>query len=379
MRWVAGIWAIGCVNIESGKGPDTGPLRSIEEPDSAFVDDCTEARNDTPEQATVVGGLQTNINLCERDEDFYEVSISPGEWLSLTMNIDGSGHNGTDQSDLDLWELNRPGDPVPPELDRYSADLDTYDVIWSSVAHDTLERLAWFNPTNTVQQRLVMVNGFDGATARYALSTTNTPWAPEVPCTQGCNELLLFPQAHDLSDGYVVTQWTQYSHVRRAVAYSIQKATAAVVQQMPNTSPLGLGDMSQYDAETPGLMEEVLRHAAGSHTHGNHIDVAYYQHSGDNLGRAVCENDGAFCTDIPDLLDAETTAIFANELLHDPMVEKIVMDPKIREAVISVADALGLEHASRLPTLIESGADWPRRYIFMDIEYVYADSEPIEE
>ena len=55
------------------------------------------------------------------------------------------------------------------------------------------------------------------------------------------------------------------------------------------------------------------------------------------------------------------------------------MDPKVREAVISVADELGLEHASRLHTLIESGADWPRRYIFMDIEYVYADIEPIEE
>ena len=151
MRGVIALSLTGCINIESGKGPDTGVVYA---PDGGteipFIDDCTEASNDVADDASGVprSSPTDRTELCDDDLDFYRLEVGPGTWMSLSMWIDGSGHNGTDNSDLDLWELNRVDTPIDTQLDRYDTDLDGMDIIWSSAAHSPLERLAWFNPTS---------------------------------------------------------------------------------------------------------------------------------------------------------------------------------------------------------------------------------------
>ncbi len=382
MRGLIAIALTGCVNIEAGKGHDTGRVHTTgPDTDLPFVDDCTEESNDHATDASgVPGSSSTDISLCDDDVDFYQLEIAPGTWRSLTMLIDGSGHNGTDRSDLDLWELNRSDAPIDPALDRFDTPLDGLDVIWSSAAHSALERLAWFNPSDEIVQRVVMVNGFDGAEATYSLSTHESEWEDSGVCEgASCNDLMLFPQAFSESDGYVLTQWTQYSHARRAVAYRIQATTRAVAQAYTSTAPLGIGDMSQYDGDTPGVLESAPRHPDGSHQDGNDIDVAYYQTRGNNLGREVCENDGAFCTSAPDLLEPERTAFFISELLADPTVDLVAVDPMIAEAVNAAAESLSPEEAQRVRNGMVYGPDWPGRYVHMHISFSPESSQPIED
>jgi hypothetical protein len=382
MRAVIAISLTGCINIQSGKGHDTGVVyRSDEGTEITFVDDCTEASNDAVDDASRIPRSSPTdpTELCDEDLDFYRIRITPGTWTSLSMWIDGSGHNGTDKSDLDLWELNRNDAPVDAELDRYDTDLDGMDIIWASAAHSPLERLAWFNPTDDPIERLVMVNGFDGAEASYTLSIHESPWNHDGECERGCNDLMLFPQAFDYSDGYVVTQWTHYSHTRRSVASRIQATTRAVSEAYPSTAPLGLGDMSQPDTDTPGLLEGVLRHPEGTHQHGNDIEVAYYQTGPNNLGREVCDNDGFFCTAPPSVLEPERTAVLIATLLADPAVQQIAVDPLIQEMVNEAAEVLSSAEADRLRLGMVSGDEWPKRYIHMRVSFEPEYSDPIED
>jgi hypothetical protein len=381
MRAFIAIALTGCINIESEKRHDTGVIHAVEDiTETPFVDDCAEAENDVVADASgVPRATQTEgIELCDDDLDFYRIEITPGTWLSLSMLIDGSGHNGTDRTDLDLWEINRTDAPIDVSLDRYDTDLDDVDVIWSSAAHSPLERLAWFNPTDEVIDRLVMVNGFDGAEGSYTLSTHESEWSSG-DCDASCNDLMLFPQAFDEDDGYVLTQWTQYSHTRRAVAARIQATTRAVAEGYTGTAPLGLGDMSQHDADTPGLLEGVLRHPAGTHQDGNDIDVAYYQTGGNNLGRAVCENDGFFCTSPPSLLEPERTAFFIATLLADPKVTLVAVDPMIEDMVNEAAGVLPSADGERLRNGMVSGSEWPGRTTHMHIGFNPESSHPIED
>ena len=106
MKWAVPLITIGCINVESGKGHDTGRSFSINETTDSFLNDCGEPNNDEPQSANHFEGSVDEIELCERDVDFYTIDVEPGMWMSLTMYIDGSGHNGTDTTDLDLWELN---------------------------------------------------------------------------------------------------------------------------------------------------------------------------------------------------------------------------------------------------------------------------------
>ena len=175
-----------------------------------------------------------------------------------------------------------------------------------------------------------------------------------------------------------MTQWTQYSHTRRTVAYQIQRAAAHVRDVYGDIAPLGLGDMSQYDAAMPGLIENAPRHPDGRHEHGNEIDLAYYQTGADNTLRAVCEHDGSFCTDEPHLLDVEPTALLISTILEGNDVVRIVTDPMIQEQLVRESNVLTEAQRRRLQNRIISGPDWPEAYVTMHILFAPAASTPVE-
>ena len=98
--------------------------------------------------------------------------------------------------------------------------------------------------------------------------------------------------------------------------------------------------MSEDDGDTPGRMENQLRHPEGTHVQGNDIDLAYYQTGDDNLGRSVCPEDGYFCTSEPDILDAERTVFFMSKLAESQHLRVIGVDPMIAEALKEAANEM---------------------------------------
>ena len=115
----------------------------------------------------------------------------------------------------------------------------------------------------------------------------------------------------------------------RATAFPLLSTTAQIAAVFPNTPPLGILDASQFDSETPGVMEGSLRHDEGEHENGQDFDVAYYQSNSDNRRRAICENDGERCTADPHRLDTDRTATFLKTLRDLVALEQVRVDPLV--------------------------------------------------
>ncbi len=163
--------------------------------------------------------------------------------------------------------------------------------------------------------------------------TANTETGP-------CNRIMQHPGANADADGYFVEHEAHYSNIRREVAYLVDYAAAEVAAAFPGTNPLALMDMSEDDGSTPGTMVSSLRHPEGTHVEGNDMDIAYYQTGADNSGRVVCENDGYFCTEPPNILDAERSAYFMAMLFSSDNVRVIGVDTLIAEDLFDAADDL---------------------------------------
>ncbi len=99
-------------------------------------------------------------------------------------------------------------------------------------------------------------------------------------------------------------------------------------------------DMGQADGDTPGRLDDSLRHTEGTHVEGNDLDIAYYQTGDDNLGRAVCENDGYNCTGAATILDARRTAYFMAMLMRSEYIRVIGVDTEVAYDVLEAADDL---------------------------------------
>jgi hypothetical protein len=304
-----------------------------------FVFDCDEDMNDSLEDAAGIinDNRQTyeNVRLCAGDRDYYRVDVPAGKWLSVEITIDGSGNNFNDSSDLDLWEV----------------DSNDEEIWWSATEHHR-ERLAWFNPTEHDESHFLLVKGYDSAEADYDIEVRRSKYHEGADCNDAyedddpddedgpCNRIMQFPQANSDDDGYRVSHWPAYSNLRREVSYLVRYAAAATRAAYPDTNPLGLLDMSEDDGDTPGRMENQLRHPEGTHVQGNDIDLAYYQTGDDNLGRSVCPEDGYFCTSEPDILDAERTVFFMSKLAESQHLRVIGVDPMIAEALKEAANEM---------------------------------------
>jgi len=304
--------------------------------------------------------------------DVYRIDIPPSTWVSVALDIDGSGAGATD---LDLFEVEGPEGLYPNYLDQVNDEGEAFNIIWYSATEASFERLAWYNPTDTTVSHYLAIDGYEGATGTYDLNIRASEWHDSLNCNDvydddsesgPCNRIMQFPQANDLDEGYVVSHWAHYSNLRREVAYLVRWAAAETSANFADTNPIGLLDMGQWDGDTPGRMEGQLRHPEGTHVHGNDIDIAYYQTGSDNYGRIVCpSNDGYFCTGEATLLDARRTAFFIAQLMKSPYLRVIGVDPKVASAVKSAAQDLKGEgllsssDVSRLNSYMAYGDGWP--------------------
>jgi hypothetical protein len=132
----------------------------------------------------------------------------------------------------------------------------------------------------------------------------------------------------------------RYSYLRRDLAYLIMYAAAKVACKTADwdygsLAPIGLGDMSQADGQTPGVDVGQPRHPLGTHEDGKDIDTAYYQlYAPDNLLRAVGDHhieteDQYHLVDVPYALDRWRTALFIASLAEHPRLRAVGVDGRI--------------------------------------------------
>ena len=355
---------------------------------TGFIDDdCVEGLNDSLDEATYVAlaGQHTvfeDVELCSGDVDVYTVEIPAYTWLSLSVEIDGSGSGS---SDLDLYEVEHPEYAIDDDIDFITGESGSLNILNYSSKSSDYERLAWYNPSEESRIHHVYVLGYDTAEADYTIRIRTSVWHEVEDCDSAfsdtsedgpCNRIMQFPAAVSESQGYLVSHEQHYSNLRREMAYLIQWATAEVMEVFPGTKPLGLLDMGQSDGDTPGRMDGRLRHPEGTHINGNDLDIAYYQTGADNLGRPVCGNDGYNCTGPATILDAERTAYFMALLTRSPNIRVIGVDTVVAEDVFDAAEDLqdeGLLSATDVSNLERytaySTEGWPFHHHHMHVSW----------
>ena len=350
-----------------GTPPSGGPV-------PAFVDDCGGQNDDFSNRSGIESiELQTysGVQLCAGEEDWYQINIPAGMWVSVEIDISGAGSGTTD---LDLVEVDPDG-----------------DALWWSASEQAYERLAWYNPGQAPQERYLMVYGYQGAATDYDIVVRVANYHQGMDCdsffplvpsgseTGECNRIIQVPQANSDSEGYLVEHQAHYSNLRREVAYLMTWATAETAAQFPGTNPLSLMDMSERGGETPGAMVGQLRHPEGTHINGNDVDIAYYQTGADNEGRAVCANDNYFCTSPPNILDATRSAFFMIRLMDSPHLRVIGVDTMIATELLAAANSLRAQgvvtqsEVTRLDNYMAWGEGWPFHHHHMHFSWDWED------
>lgn len=160
---------------------------------------------------------------------------------------------------------------------------------------------------------------------------------PQRDCTEGCDDLVqLLPEiGPGYFDDYIYEESssiTSTSYLRRDLMMLVKYAAARVACEMPG-QPLGMGDASDVDGNTPGTAYGRARHPRTTHERGLDIDIAYYQRAADNRLRPVCptgEGRDAFrCVDRPNTLDVKRTALFIGTLFESERVRIVGIDGKV--------------------------------------------------
>ena len=372
-----GLLSTACLAPVETELAETG--ESAAEVDYTFVEDCGEGLNDTLESATpllIEDGLTiSSIELCKKEVDYYRFVLPPQSYVAINVNIDGSGIYKEDKSDLDLLEVAGPNSDLSGLLDMVADDADQeVDTLWYSASDNPNERLAWFNPSDKAIEKWVAVDGYKKSTANYEIVVRLDEFHEGMDCNEffsktgqkgPCNEIMSFPQANNLDEGYVVSHEARYSNLRRELIYLVRWAAAETAATFEDTKPIGLLDMSQADGDVPGRQDNQLRHPEGTHVNGNDIDIAYYQTGSNNLGRSVCPQNGYYCTEKPDILDARRTAFFISRLMKTESLRVIGVDTLIYPELIDAAKDLKDEgllkfaDVQRLQTYLAYGDGWP--------------------
>ena len=347
---------------------------------AAFVDDCEARDNDRVANATPLAAdaVHADVALCKNEVDVYALTVPP--MTHVTAEITGIGR-GEGKKDLDLFEVDESDDPI-----------------WMSATGHRYERLAWFNPSETdALIKYVMVDGYEKAATTYTLTTVSTEYQEGRDCDRfyshnpnkengPCNEILQFPQYNTDDEGYYVEHEAHYSSLRREVQYLVRWAARKTAAAFDDTHPLALMDMSERDGSIPGAIVNDLRHPEGTHVNGNDLDIAYYQLNGDNAGRAVCNNDGWFCTSDPHLLDAERSAYFMAMLMRSDHVRVVGVDTLIAPQLEDAADdlwaleLLDSDDISNLRRFMAYGEGWPFHHHHLHFSWSWEDGhEPNRE
>lgn len=117
------------------------------------------------------------------------------------------------------------------------------------------------------------------------LTTTRTPFVEGIHCQSDCARLLQLPPPDDARDGYRLDGATlRYEFGRRDLVMYLRYAGRARAAE--GKEPFLVGDLSQWDGQTPGTDVGAPRHL--SHQRGKDVDITLYGSDGHAGWRNFC-------------------------------------------------------------------------------------------
>jgi hypothetical protein len=277
---------------------------------------CTDQRFEPNESfgaaVTAPSGSTTGIDLCANDQDWYKMSVSPGNIGTLGITFPRT------TGDLDLTAYTSTGACLGGRVQDGACT-------WTYRDYETGEEfLSVLNGGSSGSKDFAwLVKGNQGAVNRYTLEAKLTPWTDGRDCgspytTQQCIgggstanlDLIQFPYP-DPNDGYVGDGYrfdsvSNYRWLRREAIMLIRYAIKETQAKFAGTKPIGLIDMCQHNGITPGYDVDDPRHPESTHDQGGNVDVAYYTTLASegslayNEARVICDanegsTDGYYC------------------------------------------------------------------------------------
>jgi len=324
------------------------------------------------------------LDLCQGDEDWFKVE-APAATLT-TVGIEFPHMRG----DLDLIAYDEAeallGSRLGPESYGSSYRTNENGLEYHAILDMSRPVLGYFR-----------VKPFSGATNQYDLHVTTAPWKDGALCSDdfgfdecrgynGHSEGIVyhfpFPRGDDpyVPSGYTLESYSSYRWLRRELIMLVRHAIHEVQQKFPHTTAVGLLDMGDKFAVTPGFDVGDPRHPESTHDQGGNVDIAYYQTDGSNDGQIVCgarenmNNDGYFCTSTEGtILDVARTAYFIAVLNLHPRLRVIGVDallaPLIQAEAKRQRDAgdISAGQYSKLVANMASGEGWPFHHHHMHV------------
>ena len=333
--------------------------------------DAMEPNNNKDSAKDLSEGLVEDLSICTSEDDWFRVAVPAGFIAQVTMTQNIS------VGDLDLIAYAEDSSLLGS---RY---MEFYPYSWRGYETGQ-ETLAFYNQAGADDYYYVRVTGFRGE-SNYSLLVENVEWQDGETCTDlftssQCRDMssLIFFPFPDPDDDFIGEYFafdtvSNYRFLRREAVMLLRYAIAEVAALYPDTDPIGLIDMCQANAITPGYDVCDPRHPETTHDQGGNFDVAYYQTGPDNRARIVCgpgetNHDGYFCTSAAEdehIVDLERQAYFQAAISRSPRLRVIGYDRVIGPLVSEEIDRLegdGIitaDEADDAKSKMTWGSGWP--------------------
>lgn len=369
-----------------GCHPDVGGCVAGWSNEPFVCDDQRFEPNQTSAEAQSIDAPSDTVglDLCEGDQDWYAVEAPVG--TLTTVGIDFSHIRG----DLDLLAYDPGGALLGSRVGpaSYGASARGYE---NGVEYHSILGM------RKAIGGLFHVKPYNGAVNQYDLHVRTTEWKDGALCTDdfgfdecrgwsGAAEGIVyqfpFPRADDpyVPDGYMLESYSNYRWLRRELIMLVRHAIHEVQDKFPHTTALGLIDMGDIHAITPGFDVGDPRHPESTHDQGGNIDIAYYQTDGENNGQIVCgrtesqNNDGYYCTSTNGhVVDLPRTVYFMVVLNRHPRLRVIGVDQLLAPLLTAEArrqrdagDITADDYASFVDKLAY-GDGWPFHHHHMHV------------
>lgn len=322
--------------------------------------------NDTRTSATsLTVGTSLTGGRCSGDTDWFRITVPAGQLVTVLATFPSPT-----SANLDLYAYRADGTALGGRV-AYSDTTPS----WARAYETNEEAFGFYGGPTTPATYYVKVTGATStASGSYTIAATSTPWRDGPTCSgegfsttectsgpRGAQTLLPFPFP-DANDpylgalGYHFDSVSNYRWLRRETMMLLRYAQHEVARQFPGTRPLGLIDMCQRDAITPGYDVGDPRHPESTHDQGGNIDVAYYQTLSDNHARVVCDaseghSDGYFCTagsESTHVVDLPRTVYFIVALARSSRLRVVGIDRVI--GPLLAAEARRMRDAGTITT-----------------------------
>jgi len=354
-------------------------------------DDSLEPNGDLNAAVEVSVGETAGLRLCGGDEDWYKVVVPAGKIWRVGIEF----ANGAGDIDLVAYDGagallgSRIGKQYPYSYRAQETDIEHYGFYSKNGGETFFVRVVGSGLVveNTYALEIAEFDYLDGS------SCTDSGFTFDECVGQQANGAGLipfpFPDPGDghIGGGYIWDTFSNYRFARRELVMAIRDAMYEVELAFPETDPLGLIDVCQFDGITPGYDVGEPRHPETTHDQGGNIDIAYYQTDGNNSSEVIC-GDGSvhadgFCSSAAveqHIVDLPRQAFFMAKLHNNPRLRVVGVDKIIAPLIQEAAEGLNAlpesdpqhitsSELSKFSSKMAYGDGWPYHHHHIHVSF----------